>query len=239
MNQILYKSFLDSGNNVKLKSKNKKISLIITITTIILIITSIIFYIVIKINSHSNEKTSKKLISNYNIITLYSNKSNSFNNQNILNNSNNSNNDIFENNISETFNKEQPQPFVIGIIEIDKINISYPILSTVTDDLLKISPCRFYGPMPNEIGNLCIAGHNNANNTQFGKLNQLTLNDSLSIYDLNGNKKNYIIYSKQEISSNDFSCTDQNTFGYKVLTLITCNNISGKRICIKAIETNS
>ena len=31
-----------------------------------------------------------------------------------------------------------------------KQNITYPILSTTSEELLKISPCRFYGPMPNE-----------------------------------------------------------------------------------------
>ena len=40
---------------------------------------------------------------------------------------------------------------VIGTIDIEKINVSYPILSDINKDILKISPCRFYGPMPNEV----------------------------------------------------------------------------------------
>lgn len=40
---------------------------------------------------------------------------------------------------------------ILGIIKIDKIKISYPILSKIDDELLKISPCRFSGPSVNSI----------------------------------------------------------------------------------------
>ena len=33
---------------------------------------------------------------------------------------------------------------VIGIINIEKLDITYPILSDINKKLLKISPCRFY-----------------------------------------------------------------------------------------------
>ena len=64
-------------------------------------------------------------------------------------------------------NKDSSTPFVIGIIKIDKIKLDYPILSEESDELLKIAPCRFAGPLPNNIGNLCIAGHNYIDNTFF------------------------------------------------------------------------
>ena len=37
---------------------------------------------------------------------------------------------------------------IIGLIEIPKINISYPILSNSTENLLKISVCRFSRSSP-------------------------------------------------------------------------------------------
>ena len=40
------------------------------------------------------------------------------------------------------------------ILKIDKIKLDYPILSEVSEDLLKIAPCRFAGPLPNNVGNL-------------------------------------------------------------------------------------
>lgn len=73
---------------------------------------------------------------------------------------------------------------VIGLIEIKKININYPIISSYNDELLKIAPCRFYGPMPNEVGNLCIAGHNYNSYKFFSKLKNLSIGDNVTIYDL-------------------------------------------------------
>ena len=73
---------------------------------------------------------------------------------------------------------------VIGLIEIKSININYPIISKYNDDLLKIAPCRFYGPMPNEIGNLCIAGHNYNSYKFFSRLKNLSNGDIITIFDL-------------------------------------------------------
>lgn len=124
--------------------------------------------------------------------------------------------------------------FVIGIIEIPKIDIKYPILSDINDDLLKISPCKFYGPNPNQKGNLCIAAHNYDDSRFFGNLHKLDIGDTVNIYDASNNLTSYIIYNKFESSENDTSCTDQNTNGRKELTLITCNNMSKNRLIIKA-----
>ena len=48
----------------------------------------------------------------------------------------------------------------IGIVNIPKLNITYPILSNTTDELMKVAPCKFHGSNPNEVGNLCIIAHN-------------------------------------------------------------------------------
>ena len=53
--------------------------------------------------------------------------------------------------------------YTIGVIEIPKINLSYGILNKTTDEILKLSPTKFWGPDPNKIGNLCIVGHNYRN----------------------------------------------------------------------------
>ena len=161
--------------------------------------------------SHRQEQISKKLLNNYNLTTLY---------QKDLSNIENSSNAI---------------PFVIGMLQIDKINLCYPILSEVSDDLLKISICRFTGPMPNEIGNLCIVGHNYIDNRFFSRLNELQINDQINIYDLSGNKMVYQIFEKYEVLYNDTNCINQNTANKKIVTLITCNNLDNlKRLIIKA-----
>ena len=143
-------------------------------------------------------------------------------------------NSLYANYQNDIISKVNNNSFVIGIIEIEKIKLNYPILSTQSKELLEISPCGFAGPLPNNVGNLCIAGHNYADKRFFGRLKELSLNDKISIYDLSGKKLDYIIYEKREILSTDLSCTSQETNGNIIVTLITCNNISGKRLQIKA-----
>ncbi len=209
MNQIL------NTINVK-KNKNSiiklKLQLIISlIIIIILVIYFIYFYVKIK---HEN-KLSSTLLNNFNIERLYS-----------------SNKDYT---IVE-FDKNNNNFFVIGIIEIPKINIKYPILSNISDELLKISSCRFYGPYPNEIGNLCIAAHNYDDNRFFGNLYKLDIGDVINIYDYNNFLVSYYVYDKFEVLENNTSSTSQNTNGKREITLVTCNNFNKNRLIIKAKE---
>ena len=85
-------------------------------------------------------------------------------------------------------------------------------------------------------GNLCIAGHNYVDNKFFSNLFKLKLDDEVKIYDLSGNFITYKIYFINEIKADDFSCTLQKLNNKKEVTLITCNNLSGNRLCIKAVQ---
>ena len=214
MNQILV-----NGNNKQdnylYGHKNNKNSIYKTlfILSIFLLFISVIFLFFKLYKNSNNERISQKLNASYSVSTLYS--------KNII-----SNNIIIDNS----------EPFVIGIIKIDKINVNYSILSISNNELLDISVCRFAGPMPNEIGNLCIAGHNYVDYKFFSRLNELIIGDIITIYDLNGNNINYKIYDKYETTSDNTSCTFQETNGLKLVTLITCNNVNGKRLVIHAKE---
>lgn len=125
-------------------------------------------------------------------------------------------------------------PFVIGIVQIDKIHLNYPILSETTDELLEVSVCRFAGPMPNETGNLCLAGHNYIDNSFFGRLDELEKKDKIKIYDLTGKMVEYAVTKKYTTNATDTSCTAQNTKEKNIITLLTCNNVSGKRLVVVA-----
>ena len=168
-------------------------------------------------NSNTQEKLSKELLNNYTLTTLYQDR----------------NIDIPE---EQKHSVLIENPFVIGMIRISKINLNYPILSESSKDLLKISVCRFAGPMPNETGNLCIAGHNYVDNKFFSRLHELKKEDMIELYDLSGQKLIYSVYDKDEVTPDDLSCTDQNVGDTKILTLLTCNNVNGKRTVIKAKE---
>lgn len=122
---------------------------------------------------------------------------------------------------------------IIGLIDIPKINISYPIISNINENLLKISVCRFAGPLPNRIGNLCIAGHNYHNTLMFSNLEELNIGDLIYISDLNNTRLKYIIYNKFIVNEKNLNCTI-NSDNVEI-TLITCNTINNKeRLIIKA-----
>ena len=129
---------------------------------------------------------------------------------------------------------EEKKNFVIGILKIDKIKLDYPILSEVSEDLLKIAPCRFAGPLPNSVGNLCIAGHNYLDNTFFARISSLKIGDEFAVYGLDGKALDYKIFDKKEVESTDLSCTSQETNGKKIVTLMTCNSIKQTRIILQA-----
>ena len=66
---------------------------------------------------------------------------------------------------------------IVGKVKIPSINVDYSILSKTSDELLKVSVCKFWGSNPNEIGNLCIAGHNYRNKRFFSKVPTLKVGD--------------------------------------------------------------
>ena len=83
-------------------------------------------------------------------------------------------------------------------------------------------------------GNICIAGHNYNNGSFFSNIFLLSIGDEIYFTDISQIKHIYTIYDKYEISSADTSCTSQDTNGKKEITIITCNNLNGNRLIIKA-----
>ena len=127
--------------------------------------------------------------------------------------------------------------YVIGIIEIKKINIIYPILSEINKDFLKIAPCRFCGPEANVIGNLCIAGHNYKNNSFFSNISQLQNGDIITIYNLNRLSRDYVVYDVYTDSYNNLDSIRQDTNNLRIITLVTCDSMDNKyRTIVKAKE---
>ncbi len=199
--------------------KNKKYQLQFSVSSTAAVV--FLLFLLWKVYQYQQkEKMSQKLLDNYQLTTLYSDSSHYEANQLGA--------DVLIRN-----------PFVIGMIKIDKIGLNYPILSESNDELLRISLCRFNGPMPNETGNLCIAGHNYIDDRFFGRLNELIVGDKIELYGLSGQKKVYTITIKFEVEANDLSCTTQDVGNQKVLTLLTCNNSNqNKRIIVQAKTEN-
>lgn len=211
MNQILYTGINNEKSNFKKKSKSFKFVLYISL---LLFISTISYFSVYLYNIKKQEKIASTLINSFNIDSLYSSKENYT--------------------VVKLNNSTKAK--VIGIIKINKIEIEYPILSETTNELLKIAPCKFFGPEPNKIGNLCISGHNFDDERFFSKLSSLNIGDIIEIYAPANVCVYYKIYDMYEIEKNDMRCTSQETNEKREITLITCNNINKKRLIVKAQE---
>ena len=130
----------------------------------------------------------------------------------------------------------------IATIEIPKINVNYPILqgetgsAEETEVLLKMSPCKYHGPQPNEVGNFCVVGHNYRNSKFFSKVPTLVAGDTIKITDLTGRAITYVVYDKYTVDPADTSCTTQLTGGKKEVTIITCTDDSKLRVVVKCKE---
>ena len=127
--------------------------------------------------------------------------------------------------------------YALATINIPSINCTYPILDHTTDELLKISPTKFWGSDPNDVGNFCIVGHNYRSDKFFSNVPDLAIGSTIEITDLvDGGTLVYRVYDKFVVNPDDTDCTTQKTNGLKEITLITCTDDSKMRVIIKARE---
>ena len=75
---------------------------------------------------------------------------------------------------------------IIGKLGIPSLGINYSILSSTSTELLKISVNKYWGPNPNEVGNMCIVGHNYRNTKFFSKLPTIKNGATVNVTDLSG-----------------------------------------------------
>ena len=228
MNQILStRNIKDNRKNVddkKNKIKTYKFILFVSISIIFVFAFLIAFF---SINKLSKKYISNRIASNYETLKLYSN--NNFDNfKNIYTYSENSNNNNLSIN-SENIN------YIIGNINIPSLDLNLPFFSYLDDSYLSISPCRFFGEMPPNYGNLCIAGHNYDNNEFFSNLNRLKKDDQIIIYDNSEHQYSYKIYNIFEVKENDLSPIYDFDINKHTLTLVTCNNLNKNRLIVKAL----
>ena len=213
MNQILETNSKKTKlKKIKNNFKMFKIQLIFSTSILAILLFFCIYYI---FSLKSKENLSSSILSNYEIYKLYS--------------------DIGYNSVSNSNEQSfQDEGNIFGIIKIPKINIEYSVFSKLTEEQLKISPCKFFGGSPKDNGNICIAGHNYDNSLFFSNLKLLDENDEIFIYDNLDNEYIYKVFSIYETDENDLSPIFNYEKNSKTLTLITCNNFNKKRIVVKA-----
>lgn len=123
-----------------------------------------------------------------------------------------------------------------AILKISSLGLEYPVLSQTSEELLKISLNKYWGPGPNEIGNYCIVGHNYKNGKMFGNLSKMEIGDTTTLQAIGGKDVIYEVYDKYVVEPEDVSCTSQLTGGRRELTLITCTNYGTQRLVLKCRE---
>lgn len=124
---------------------------------------------------------------------------------------------------------------VIAVLNIPSLGIEYPVLSTTSTELLKVSINKYWGPNPNCVGNLCILGHNYNDSRFFGKLNKIQNGDIIQLTDMKGKTLNYSVYDTYIVNPDNTDCTSQITNGRTEITLITCTSTGKQRFVVKAV----
>lgn len=125
---------------------------------------------------------------------------------------------------------------IVGIIEIPKINIEYPIINQTSDETMALSITKFWGNNVNDIGNFTMAGHNYFDGTMFSNTNKLNIEDTIKMTDLDGKTIEYKVFDKYIIDPNDVKCVQSMKENTREITLITCINGRNNRLVVKARE---
>ncbi len=123
---------------------------------------------------------------------------------------------------------------IVGIIEIPKINIEYPIINQTSDETMALSITKFWGNNVNDIGNFTMAGHNYFDGTMFSNTNKLNIEDTIKMTDLDGKTIEYKVFDKYIIDPNDVKCVQSVKENTREITLITCINGRNNRLVVKA-----
>ena len=238
MNQILITEKIYVTPELKRKKKIYKFLFLISIFLIIALCSAFIYA---EFDRNNSEEISQKLLENFMLEddTVISSEKNAL----IVKLTQDNIDDEIEEpsnlnlaTATEKYETESGTYDIIGRITIPKIGVDYPIFSETSDELLKISICKFHGGNPNEVGNLCLAGHNYRNSKFFSKVDTLVIGDIIEVTDLSKRKLQYEIYDIHTVDPTDRRDTTQLTNGKKEVTLITCTDDNKQRIIVKCTE---
>ncbi len=114
----------------------------------------------------------------------------------------------------------------IGTISLPKLYKKLPVISSWDYDKMKLAPCVYSGTTYKD--NLILIAHNY--DTHFGDLDNLVLDDGLSITDMDGNEFKYVVVEKEILEPN---AIEQLASGDWDLTLITCTISGQTRLAVR------
>ena len=114
----------------------------------------------------------------------------------------------------------------IGVLDVDSLELSLPVMDYWDYDRLKVSPCRFAGNVYQD--NLVICAHNYAHH--FTPLKYVPLGTEIKFTDMEGTTFRYAVSSFETIGPND---VEGMVNGDWDLTLFTCNTSGQTRCAIR------
>lgn len=217
----------------------KIIGITLIVLTIALLVTTLIINIKMKKQDNSlalNSIEQSNVIEDNNIATNegINEATNEVADGNIENNNIVVNSESVEGTIDNEATDYEPDN-LIGTLQIPKINVDAEIMEGTSDEVL----ASYIGHFENTSiwdGNVALASHNRGNNVvhYFQDINQLVEGDEI-IYTTKVGERRYQVFSTKEISSTDWSITEEST--ENIITLMTC--ITGEpdlRYCVQARE---
>lgn len=116
----------------------------------------------------------------------------------------------------------------IGYLSIPEIDRELPMMAGLTDEKLKVSPCRYYGSIQSE--DMVLAAHNYPG--FFGHLKELPIGAELSFTGADGQTTNYVV---AEIYILPPSAVEEMTSGEYPLTLFTCTEDDKNRLTVRCM----
>lgn len=124
---------------------------------------------------------------------------------------------------------------IIGIVEIEKLKVVYPIVEGTKKDNLHVAIGHMVKTSGiGEKGNCVIAGHRGgALGTFFKNLHLLGNGDIIELTDLNGRIHKYEVYDSFVVEPTQMEVTYNNDPYDRTVTLITCEDNGTKRLIIK------
>ena len=250
MNQILVSEKLYITPELKRKKRMYKIDFFISVFLVCILFS---YYIYAEYDKNKNEAISKEILSNMsfkdkvaddttikfedNSIVVILNTEDPF----YVNYSQPVEEDTNpEDNIEWMQTNKGTRYYTLASINIPSIDCEYPILDMINpteeqmEEVLKISPTKFWGANPNEVGNFCIVGHNYRSDKFFSNVPDLAIGAEIEITDLSNRTLVYKVYDKYVVDPDDTDCTSQRTNGLKEITVITCTDDGKHRVIVKA-----
>ncbi len=116
--------------------------------------------------------------------------------------------------------------FYVGTLNVPSLGLELPVISTLTDDLLKTGPCRYTGSVSDD--DMVIAAHNYRRH--FGQIYRLQAGTKIQFVNMNNVVFTYVVEKNEVLQPAQISEMIDSEFD---LTLFTCTNGGQARYALR------